>query len=446
MLQEFKSFVKTMSLFNDKDRILLAVSGGVDSVVMVDLFSKAKIKFGIAHCNFHLREEDSNNDERFVKQLAEKYNVAFHGKSFDTLKFVENQGVSVQMAARDLRYQWFKELLGDADYNYLATAHHLDDQAETFFINILRATGIAGLHGIAPKMDKVIRPLLFATREQIADYARENNIVWREDRTNASDKYLRNNIRHHILPAFYRLNPDFSRTLNETILFLRGAEHVYIDKIKEVEKEVVSLQGDEIIISLEKIERLSHVDVYLFEILRKYNFTASQVKDIVKSLSGLTGKAFYSSTHILLKDRESLIIKKNNKSGASTIKEEFLVFQDDERLDTPLSLKISITDDVKNLYLRDKNTACLDFGKLSFPLVLRKWEQGDWFIPYGSKGKKKLSDFFIDNKFTQFEKESTWLLVSEGNIVWIAGYRTDERFKIDQDTTLAFVISKQAVC
>jgi len=438
MLKKFKDFIFQESLFENDDKILLTVSGGPDSVILCELFYRAKYNFGIAHCNFHLRGKESDEDEIFVRDLSKKYKVQFYVKHFNTKKYAKDNHISIEMAARDLRYNWFFELLKKEKYKYIATGHHLDDQIETFFINIIRGTGIAGLHGIISKQNNIIRPLLFAYRNDIEAFLKKNNIPFRTDSTNNSVKFMRNKFRNLILPQLYQINKNYKKTIINDIKRLKDAEFIYKTKINEVKKNILIKEGKNILIPIEKLKELNPLRTYLFEFLSSYNFNFSTVEDIISRLDDISGKQFFSSSHRLIKDREYLIISElDKKSEANAI--EFFINENDLFINTPVPLKF------KNLIYnhdfiisKDKFIACFDKDKLKFPLQIRKWKKGDYFYPFGMNKKKKLSDFFIDEKFSLLEKEKIWLLCSDNDIVWIIGKRIDNRFRIRNNTKNIF--------
>lgn len=442
MLEAFKAYIRSAKLFKPTDRILLAVSGGVDSVAMVRLCKDAGIDFSIAHFNFKLRGAESEEDEVFVKSLADELGVPYYIKQVNTKLYAAEHKVSIQMAARDLRYAWFEQLLTENGYACVATAHHLDDQAETFFINILRGTGISGMHGILPKQGKIVRPLMFATREQIIQYAINEGFTWRDDRSNKSRKYLRNKLRLDVLSQLNRISPGFSEKLNETICHLRDVEAVFNSHMSGVTADLVQNTDEGILISIDWIYEYEPHETYLFELLKPYGFAFPVVKEIVRSLDTFSGKVFYSPTHRLLRDRENFIIQPlaelSRKPGT---KEVFAIEKNVKSLEHPICLRADETDQVSALPMGKASVACLDLDKLVFPLILRKWEKGDWFIPLGLKGKKKLSDFFVDQKISLADKEKVWLLLSGKDIVWVVGKRIDNRYRITPKTQKAFVIS-----
>ncbi len=437
MLIEFIKYCQKEKLFKPVDKILLAVSGGVDSVVMCELFYLAGYKFGIAHCNFKLRGKESDEDEKFVRDLANKYKAKFYLKTFETNKYAVSNGISIQMAARELRYIWFEELLKSENYKYVAAAHHSDDQIETFFINILRGTGIAGLHGILPKQNNIIHPLLFSNRKRIEDFRKKNNLKFREDSSNKSEKYLRNKIRHSIIPLLKDINPEFEQIINKNIERFRETEKIYAGHIEREKNKIIEIQEDKIVFPIKKLKKSDSLSTYLYEFLYPYNFSFNVIEDIVAALDDISGKQFFSPTHRLIKDREELIITPQKHQDHSV--EQYIV--NEESIDEPINLKIDKVFSVRDFKIpQSNNIACLDHEKLKFPLILKKWKEGDYFYPLGLNSRKKLSDFFIDRKFSLLDKENAWLLCSGNKIVWIVGFRIDNRFKITKRTKKIFQI------
>ncbi len=443
MLKEFNTYIKKEKLFTKTDTILLTVSGGIDSIVMCELFHQAGLKFGIAHCNFELRGEESDIDELFVEELAEKYEVQFHSVSFDTSSFAKKNKLSIQVAARQLRYQWFEEIRVQFDYKYISTAHHQDDSIETFFINLIRGTGISGLHGISPKQNSIIRPLLFTRKEQIEIFAHKNKLEHREDSSNASDKYVRNKIRHKLIPLLKELNPNIHKTIAEDIQRLSDTEKVYKKEIKDSRSKIIKEDKNEIRISIKELKKLNPIEPYLFEFLYPLGFNSTTVDEVIKSLNGQSGKQFYSSTHRLIKDRDFLVIDKSNKTKVAEEK-KYSIKKNQKNL-IASDLKLHFKSVVKKLDYKLKATnesANIDFDKLQFPLEIRKWKKGDTFFPLGMKGKKKLSDFFIDKKISISEKENIWLLTSNNQIAWVIGLRLDDRYKVIDKTKKIYFVER----
>lgn len=446
MLNSFNTYIKKEKLFSKTDNTLLTVSGGIDSVVMCELFHQAGYKFGIAHCNFQLRGDESEGDENFVEELAEKYGVQFHSVSFDTSAFAKKNKLSIQLAARKLRYEWFEEIRTQFDYSFIATAHHQDDSIETFFINLIRGTGIAGLHGILPKQNTIIRPLLFTNKDQIEVFAKKNKLKFREDSSNASDKYLRNKIRHQLVPLLKELNPNISQTISEDIQRLSDTEKIYKKEIENKRSKIIKEDKNEIQISIKELKKLNPIEPYLFEFLYPFGFNSTMVDEIIESLNGQSGKQFFSATHWLIKDRDFLLIESRRKTQESRQKKEqdYSIKKGQKNLIADeLKLKLKTIVKTPNYKLQTKNlTANIDLDKLQFPLEIRKWKKGDTFHPLGMKGQKKLSNFFIDKKVSISEKENTWLLTSKNQIVWVIGLRLDERFKVTDKTKKIYFVER----
>lgn len=432
MLEKFESFVSDNNLFSKDDRILIALSGGVDSVVLSHLMCRANYKISLAHCNFHLRDEESNRDEAFVRSWAKENNIPLFVKEFDTYQYMKENKLSLEMAARDLRYNWFNSLLESEEFTCLCTAHHLDDSIETFFINLLRGTGIAGLHGIKVKNDKIVRPLLFATREEILSYAKQNNISYVEDSTNSETKFTRNKIRHNLFPVLREINPNFEFALKKDIEYLNDTEFIFRREIEKTKKEIIETEQEVIKINISKLKQLNPMKIYLYEILSEYGFNETNINDILSCLDEISGKQFFSKTHRLVKDRHYIFIDviKNN-----TTNDFFLIDNCQSSLIHPLKMQIELLRDLKFINIsKDKNIAMLDADLLKFPLILRKWRQGDSFVPFGMKKEKKLSDYFTSNKYSLLDKENQWILCSEEKIVWLVAERIDDRFRISNKT------------
>lgn len=437
MFQRFQEFVKKEDLLPEKGKTLLAISGGMDSVVLADLYYHSGFSASIAHCNFTLRGEESEQEQVFVRNLADTYGFPFYTKNFDTQEYASQNGISIQMAAREIRYSWFRELLKDPGLELLATGHHLDDSIETFFINLMRGSGIRGLHGILPRQNHLVHPLLFAGREEIATYIKENNLSYREDSSNRSDKYQRNKIRHYLLPVLEELHKDYRQSFEENFERIRQAEQIFKQKVEEEKVRVIQQEGKEVYFDIETLKQLKPLETYLFEFLSSYNFHYRQIKKVVAALDTIPGKQFYSDTHVLIKDRAKLILTPLHKRTTN----QFEINEEDEFIEEPVRLKISKEPYTSEVEISGKeNVAMLDYEKLRFPLKLRKWEQGDRFQPLGMKYMKKLSDFFIDNKLSVLEKEKVWVMQSGMDIVWVVNHRIDERYKITNSTNWIFRI------
>lgn len=435
MLRKLICFVEEEKLFYRDEKILVTVSGGVDSVVLLDLLCAMEVECGVAHCNFHLRGNESDGDFEFVKNLVKEKGLAFYSKDFDTKKYAEENKISIEMAARDLRYNWFEELREVYNYKYIAVGHHADDVAETVLINLARGTGIHGLSGIKSKLGKIVRPLLPFPRKRILEYAKEYSLDFREDSTNAETDYVRNKIRHQIMPVLEEINPAIRATMTENVQRFREVEQIYNNVIEEERLHLVLSRGNQLLISISKLKELLAPVSHLYELLSPYGFHHRDIRNIAKSIYGISGKLFYSATYQVLRDREYLIVSEISETNHR----EYLIREDSYTLDLPIEIKVSFLNKNETFkFSANSKIACFDANLLQFPLKLRKWKEGDSFQPIGMKGKKKISDFFIDQKFSLQEKKNTWLLFSGSNIVWVVGHRMDDRFKITDVTTKIF--------
>ena len=433
MLHQFTQFLTHSCLVQKNNRLLLAVSGGVDSVVMCELMHQSGMTFGIAHCNFQLRGEAANGDEVFVAQLAQKYRVPFYSILFDTRGFAEANKVSIQMAARSLRYDWLEDIRAENDYTFLATAHHQNDVAETMLFNLTKGTGIAGMHGILPKTGKLIRPMLYLSKQNIEDFAQTNGLDFRTDDSNAETKYLRNKIRHTVIPALKEINPNFEETYYQNAIRFQEIEHIYRKGIDAYRKKLFEGSEREYFISIGKLIKIAPIKTVLYELLRPFGFNASQVEQIIEVLTQESGKVFYSNTHQILKDRKFLILSPiSSKDTSYSLIEQQTV--NIEKADLQLLFEYFSAEGY--IFSTKSDVVSIDAGKLEFPLVLRRWKMGDYFYPLGMNlKKKKLKRFFTDIKLNLSQKDNTWILAdNRGRIVWIIGYRMDERFKITPTT------------
>lgn len=434
MLERFLNNVKKKVLFQPKDNILVAVSGGIDSMVLLHLFEKSEFNFGVVHCNFQLRGKESDKDEEFVKQQVLNKGVPAFFKTFETKEYAKLSGISIEMAARELRYEYFEQIRKQHQFDVIASAHHRDDLIETFFLNLSRKTGIKGLTGIKEKTGKLIRPLLFASREEIENYAAINYISFREDSSNSEIIYRRNFLRHKILPLFEQWNPAFKNNVVASISNLRDSEKIYTHFIQLEKEKILTEQRQNWEISITNLLQTSFPKVVLFEVLAEFGFNAAVAEEVFQSLENDSGKQFYSKSHRLVKDRECLFI-------AEIIDEKDKIYyleNDDSELFKPFAINIEKLDIDEFQLIKSPQVACIDLEKLEFPLLIRKWKQGDYFQPLGMQELKKLSDFFIDEKIPLHEKENTWLLCSGETIVWIMGRRIDNRFKITSQTKNVF--------
>ena len=427
MLDKLRNHIARNFPFLVNKKLFLAISGGLDSMVMAHLFHQLGYEIALAHCNFQLRGLESFGDQKFVQDFAEANNIPVFITQFDTQAFAKDYKLSTQVAARDLRYNWFYEILDSEKFDYILTAHHADDNIETFLINLSRGTGLEGLTGIPAQNGNIIRPLLIFSRQEIAHYAQESNIQWREDSSNASDKYLRNKIRHDLVPLLKDLNPHFIESFQKTQSYLKEAEAMVEDASIMIYQQVVRQENDEMYFNLNQLKRLPNYKSYLYQWLHEFGFSAwDDVYDLVDSQSG---KQIFSSEFRLLKDRDFLILSPIN---FQTENEEYFIEKGIKEVNIPLNLTFCKVDDISV----SSNTAIfVDEDKLQFPMVLRRWKEGDNFQPFGMGGKsKKLSKFFKDEKFSLLEKENCWILCSGDTIVWIVGHRQDERFRIHNAT------------
>ena len=409
--------------------LLLAISGGIDSVVLADLLVKLDCSVTLAHCNFQLRSEASDQDEAFVNTLAKSLKTSIFTKKFDTNIFAKQEKLSIQVAARQLRYDWFYALVNEHHFDYILTAHHADDNLETFIINLSRGTGLDGLTGIPEKNNKLLRPLLPFTRSEIEQYAKTNQLTWREDASNAETKYLRNKIRHEVIPALKSLNPNFLDGFAKTTQHLKETRLIIDEAVENAkEKIAITTKNNEIQLKVEELKKLKHPKAYLYEILKPFGFTAWN--DVASLLDAQSGKQVFSKTHCILKDRDFLIVSKNSSDNENL---EFNIDENQTKIEAD-KIKFRISELKDDHVISHLNTIFIDKSKLTWPLVLRKWKNGDYFYPLGMQGKKKVSKYFKDEKFSLVQKETTWLLCSDNKIIWIVNHRLDDRFKVTENT------------
>ena len=434
MKESFYNSLKKLTGEPESCTFLLAVSGGGDSVAMTHLFKECGLRFAIAHCNFHLRGDDSNEDMRLVQKLAADYDAQLFVKEFDTLSIQKNSGKSVEMVARDLRYQWFEEV--GQPFDFVATAHHANDNAETLLLNLCRGTGLNGLTGIPPRNGRYIRPLLPFTADELRQYVTRHHLPFRTDHTNFSEQYHRNKVRLAVLPKLTEINPDLIRTLTRDTQHFRQQYDFYQRQIAALEQQIVTTDGKNVRISIQKLSENPDKELLLYEFLKKYNFTADTAQQLAQRLDGEPGKLFFSESHCLLKDRDFLIIKKKGENAKDT---EITVSSWEELEKFGFSVEPhEVNGSVP--FERDPNVLYVDAAKISFPLVLRHWRTGDTFQPFGMYGTKKLSDLFKDAKSNRFDKQKKWLLCCKEQIVWVVGLRSDQRFCLDFDTKQFFKI------
>ncbi len=430
MEDHLQQFIKQNFLLAPGQSTILAVSGGIDSIVMAHLFHQVNLPFEVAHCNFSLRGKASDQDETLVRELALKLDKPIHVKSFDTEGFATNHNLSIQMAARELRYTWFKELASTDQNRKIATAHHQGDVVETMLFNLSKGTGIAGLHGIPVKRDYLIRPMLFATRAAIEQYARDHAIIWREDESNDSIKYARNLIRHKVVPVLNNINPSLEKSFYKSSRRIQQSEEFLMHAIKIVKPTLVSTKNNHVFITRAALKELPGAESVLFELIREYGFSYDQSQGILTAGRASIGSLFYSSTHVLNVDREFLVISPREQNAVNIQIQQAVDKIEVENMRLTLESIARSTVSIES----SPKIAYLDQDKLIFPLTLRTWQQGDYFYPLGLGGKKKLSDFMIDSKIALNLKRTVLVLVSGNDIVWVVGHRLDDRYKIEIKT------------
>lgn len=430
MLQRLAEHIDENFSFIKNKKLLIAISGGIDSVVLSHLLHQLNYTISLAHCNFQLRGEDSDLDEKFIKNLGTELDITTFSIRFETDKYSKKNKLSTQLAARKLRYDWFQQLTEENNFNYVLTAHHADDNLETFLINLTRGAGLDGLTGIPPVNKNIIRPLLVFSREEIEEYALKNNIKWRKDGSNFETKYVRNKIRHKIIPILKELNPSLLKTHNKTIESLKQSQQIITDKIKETSIKITSKQDGVLKINISELTKLSNPKAYLYQLLKNYKFTSWN--DIYNLIYAESSKKVSTNSYTLLKDRDFLLLLPPDKK--LTIKSEhFIIHEEDVKLIDPISL---LFEDVNKKTIFDKNSIYVDKNLLNYPLIIRKWQEGDFFYPTGMLGKKKISKYFKDQKLSILDKKNIWLLCSKNNeIIWIIGKRQDRRFSPTNNTT-----------
>lgn len=427
MKEQIQQYIIQHQLLSGEKPVVVGISGGADSVALLHILVSLGYKCIAAHCNFNLRGDESFRDEQFTIDFTQRLQVPLCKISFETNKYAQENRLSVEMAARELRYRWFEELLNTYDADAVAVAHHRDDSVETLLINLTRGSGLTGLTGIKPKNGNVVRPLLCVSREDIYAYIENNGLEYVTDSSNSSDIYTRNFIRLKVIPLLEEINPSVKASLARTANHLYDASLIYNHSIEEARKVITQNNR----LSISALLSFPAPATILYEMLKPYGFSRTVCESIFTVLEKDSGKIFYSSTHRLLKDRSDLLI--DVLSGEDN--RAYLINLEDDNVDLPVELKPEIVVIKEDYQIeKDRKFAYFDFDKLSFPLVLRHWQEGDWFVPFGMKGKKKISDYFSDKKFSLFDKEKTWLLCSGQDVIWIVGERTDNRYRIEKTT------------
>ncbi|MCB0463106.1 MAG: tRNA lysidine(34) synthetase TilS [Flavobacteriaceae bacterium] len=427
MLKKFEQHINQNFPFLKESKILLAISGGIDSVVLAYLCKEINLNIALAHCNFNLRGKESDADEEFVLELARNWNLEVFIENFNTKQFAIDKKMSTQVAARTLRYFWFDEMASQLGYQYILTAHHADDNFETFLINLSRGTGLDGLLGIPEINENIVRPLLPFKREDIEKFAKRKKLKWREDSSNSSTKYLRNKLRHDVIPILKGINPKLLQNFEKTQQYLNDIKDIVDDRVDEVAKKVVGKTNNNgIAFNINELQQLNNTRAYLYELLNGYGF--SQWEDIMDLLTTQPGKQVFSNTHRLLKDRDYLILSEIKEQPNETIK----ITESQSLVLAPFGQLL--LEEVESIKETAKHVAYVDKTLLKYPLILRRWQEGDYFYPSGMTGKKKLSKFFKDEKMSLLDKENVWLLCSENEVFWILNYRTDNRFMVTEKT------------
>ena len=429
MIRKVRQYIDSQKLLSGNEKIIVGLSGGADSVVLLSVLQRLGYTCVAAHCNFHLRGDESFRDEKAAEDFAQSLNIRFVKKDFDTKAIAQQRKISIEMAARDLRYEWFEELRKTHQADWIAVAHHCDDNIETVLLHLIRGTGLKGLTGMQAKNGKIIRPLLNISKQEILRYAQQKSLPFVVDSSNLQDEYTRNKIRLSLLPLLQTLNPSFDKTLLQSMKYWNETEKIYRNHILESIEKVFDKTTGRIHIQL--LKTLPSPEAVLFEILKNYGFNSEQIENITQAMDSQSGKTFYSDEYELLRDREYFLIYPKTEEN----KTEYEIQFSDTQIVNPVSLRFSFQN-ISSGYeiLKNQQIATFDAEKLQFPLILRKWRQGDKFVPFGMNHFKKVSDYFNDHKFSRLEKKNTWLLCSGKQIIWIVGHRMDNRYRVSETT------------
>lgn len=430
MLSQVQNYIDHNKLFKPKQRLLIALSSGIDSVACLNVLHRLEYSCGIAHCNFQLRGQESREDAIFARKLADTYGCDFHLEEFDTNAYAKRKRISTQMAARELRYSWFEKIRSDKGYDCIVLAHHADDSIESLLINLCRGTGLRGLTGMQAATGYLRRPLLSCTRSQISEYVQTEKLSYREDSSNLKTDYTRNRIRHNIIPELKVINPSFQQTMLSNMAHFNQEQKVLDKLFSDILDRVIHQQDKEILINLNELQKIAVPEWFLFHYLSGFGFNSYQAREVLENHSNQPGSIYFSTSHQLVVDRENLFLtplqQKENRN--------YWVPEGCDSILDPLHLLFKEMDSRNFQIKSDPSIAQLDRDKLQFPLHIRRWKTGDAFYPLGMRNQKKLSDFFIDSKIPRHRKESVWILCSGQDIVWVIGYRIDDRFKINPDT------------
>lgn len=435
MLRTVCTYIDKYNLLPSDKPVLTGLSGGADSVALLAVLVKLGYSCIAVHCNFHLRGEESDRDEAFAKSFAETLAVPFYKTDFNTNQYAAEKRISVEMAARKLRYDWFEEMRLQFDTQAIAVAHHKDDNVETILMNLIRGTGIKGMRGIRPKNGYIVRPLLAVGREDILSWLEKQALSFVTDSTNLSDEYTRNFVRLRVIPLLENINPSVKETIARAGEHLSSVEVIYQSVLDKAQTTILK---DNNRLSIAELMTYPAPETILYELLVPFHFTRQVAEDIFLSLNKESGKTFFSPTHRIIKDREYLLITSLEKTASGI----YHIEKEEGECQVPVKLSWKKTVLNKEFQLeKDQNIAYFDYDKLKFPLTIRTWKPGDWFIPFGMTGRKKLSDYFSDRKYSLLDKEKVWLLCSGKDIIWIIGERTDNRFRINKTTKRVLIIN-----
>ena len=439
-MERASKYIRQHQLLRPQATVIVGFSGGADSVALLHFLHQSGYWCIAAHCNFHLRKEESLRDELFAANFAKNLNIPFEKIDFDTRRYAAEHKVSIEMAARTLRYDWFEELRLKHHADAVAVAHHQDDSVETVLLNLIRGTGIRGLTGIKPRSGHVVRPLLCVNKEVILRYTQEKQLQYVTDSSNLQDEYTRNKIRRQVIPLLKDINPSVEDAILRTSENLLQTEQVYTTAIEQKVEQTVTHRPETVLIDIESVLNYASPQALLYEILSKYGFNPTVIGEVQEALQAQSGKTFYSSTHRLVKDRDLLIVTPTQTAPNRSIYPE-IIARDTSGITEPIPLEMSVHENTSDFpFPTHPQTACFDIDKLQFPLTLRRWQVQDAFVPFGMRGKQKISKYFKDHKFSQIQKENTWLLCSGKDIVWIVGERADNRFRVDSETRAVWMV------
>lgn len=433
MIDRVQKFIQSEKLLPHNAKVIVGLSGGMDSMVLLDLLVLLEYRCIAAHCNFHLRGAESDRDADFVRKWCKNTDIPFTSIDFDTTGYAEDRKISIEMAARELRYEWFEILRKQYEADAIAVAHHRDDSVETVLLNLIRGTGIKGLSGISPRNGYVVRPLLTVSRSEIEDYIIERELPYVTDSTNDQDIYLRNYLRLNVIPKLEVVNPSVKESIIRTSKNISEAEKIYSESIREY-IDVVFINDK---INIPMLKKTASPQSVLFELLSPLGFTSSTIEDIFQSMDSIPGKVFLSDRYRVIKDRSDFILEKITSDIISD--EHYLIEEESKEITFPVRFNLRKEKTPVKIE-KKKNILYADADKLKFPLIMRRWKAGDWFIPFGMNGKKKLSDYFTDRKFSLKDKKEAWVILSGENIVWIVNERSDNRYKITDESKNIFII------